>query len=160
MGGTNIQGQIDCSHYVEKVFQLANAPCPDPPVHHQERFGRVVHWRDAPVEDFGKVVQWISPPPLSSLQPGDRVIFQYPPQNNDSDKHHTGIYIGRFGPMEHAVIHCNSTAGTVSIDELTGRLWSIYRYAVRGAQRRRPSSTVASASLTLAERAVRGRLSR
>jgi LysM repeat protein len=140
MGGTSLNTAIDCSHFVSAVFARAGQAVPDPPVHNQEIHGVLVHWRRGDAEEGGQVRTFPQDLSFASLRPGDRVIFQGQPKNfNSQGNHHTGIYLGRIvladgQRLEHAVIHCNASRNTVSIDELTGRLWRIYRYSVRGTQ--------------------------
>jgi cell wall-associated NlpC family hydrolase len=129
-GGDDPIHGIDNSHFVHRVFIDAGFPCPTAPVHNQETFGTVVQSKDSRIERGGKWfdvgTNMIS---LDLLQPGDRLIFQKDPASNRDGNHHTGIYIGRYGNIEHAMVHCASRVG-VSIVSLEN-YWQIYRYAVR-----------------------------
>jgi cell wall-associated NlpC family hydrolase len=136
-GGTDLQHGIDCSHFVAAVYARSGVPVPSPPVHNMERYGKVVHWKQGPVEMFDKATTMGNPPDFSSLRPGDRVIFQNDPVNNYDGNHHTGIYLGRindprFGNLQHAVIHASSRYGVTVSDLVNSYLWRKYRYSVRG----------------------------
>lgn len=149
MGGNELGRAIDCSHFVASVFARLGIRI-EAPVHDQETRGTIVHWHGGPLEEYDRVLMLGLGPSLSSLRPGDRIIMQVDPTNfARQGNHHTGIYIGRYGNMAHAVIHCNSSRNTVSIDDLTTRLWRIYRYAVRGTQKRPPGQFIPVAQSSL-----------
>lgn len=138
MGGTDIAHQIDCSHFVETVFRRAGQPVPEPPVHNQEQYGVIVHCKEGDAERGDRVLTFPATTSFDALKPGDRIIFQTRPEDvGGSGSHHTAIYVGRYGTMQHAIIHCNASARTVSVNDLyeTGFLWRIYRFAVRGMER-------------------------
>lgn len=131
-GGNRLEpgGGVDCSHFVANVFARVREPVPSPPVRNMQNFGNIVHIKQGTYERFGR--QFESPQTVAylPLQSGDRVIFQ------SKSSYHTGIYIGNFRGMQHALIHCNSTHNTVTVDPMLGRyLGGIYRYTVRGANR-------------------------
>jgi cell wall-associated NlpC family hydrolase len=108
-----------------------------------ETFGAITHWKPGPAEAYGQVHGLPVSPSITSLQPGDRIIFQNDPTARRDGNHHTGIYVGSYKGMKHAVVHCNGSANTVSVNELMGRLWRIYRYSVRGTQKRPPGQVAA-----------------
>jgi len=135
-GGNNIAQGIDCSHFVAAAHARVRQPVPSPPVHNMEIHGGVVHWKPGMAEQFGQVRPLPKCPSIAGLRPGDRVIFQNNPSSGRPGNHHTGIYVGNYQGIRHAVVHCNAGRNTVSVDDLMGRLWGIYRYSVRGTYKR------------------------
>lgn len=130
---------VDNPSFVSQVFALADVPCPVPPASDMGLFGRIVDWKEGPVRMAGLVVNLPAPdsgPGLQrdGLRPGDRVIFQANPDDpTQSGTDQTGIYVGKYGDMERAVVMANAARGgvvVVNLDEpmLAGQ----YRYAVRG----------------------------
>jgi hypothetical protein len=133
-GGASLTQGIDCSHFVQAVHSRVNLPVPPAPVHNQEAIGELAHFKEGVAERGGKVYDFKNPPPLSSLKPGDRLVFIREPYNNRSGSHHTGLYIGRYRDIKYAFVH--ATRPRVTVGDLRSRYWSIYRYAVKGSARR------------------------
>lgn len=135
-GGNNLTGGIDCSHFVAAVYNRVGVPCPPPPVAIQEQ-SPWVHYKEPGIEALQgpKTIKFPTKEvPLSALSPGDRVIIQRG-LDGATGSRHTGIYAGvltyRGKKFRNAVVHASRPG--VRIDELTsGRLWSSYRYSVRG----------------------------
>lgn len=136
-GGNEIGRGIDCSHFVATVFARVGVPCPSPPVHTMETYGDLVDWKGGVAEDQGKLRVFPPSPNGAYLRPGDRVIFQVAPSSRREGNHHIGIYVGRYGNIAHAVIHCNSRYNTVSVNDIS-TLMGIYRFSVRGFKPRPP----------------------
>lgn len=132
-GGNNIRRGIDCSHFVASVYALTKTPCPPPPVHSLEAAGRMVDWRPGKLFEVNyKLYRPKTGYHMEYVLPGDRVIFQGNPESKRDGNHHVGIYIGKFGGMKNAFVHCSSGAKTVTVSELRGYYENIYRFTVRG----------------------------
>lgn len=133
-GGNDINKAIDNSHFVSQVFRMAGiTKGMQPPVHNQETAGTLVYVAKPKIERGGKVLTALQSRDLTDLRPGDRLIFHQKLDLNYSQvgSHHTGIYIGSYGPIKHAFVHCSSARGTVAIDDLNGTYMRTLQYALR-----------------------------
>lgn len=133
-GGGNLTQGIDCSHYVDRVFNRIGWSCPDPPVHDQETVGTVVHWKTAGIiRRRSKTYAVGKPPSWDTLKPGDRMVIQY--ASGAYGHRHTGIFLGsisgrQFGNKQYAV--ANARRPGVAVDDLRyGWLLKSYKYCVR-----------------------------
>lgn len=129
-GGDDIAHGIDCSHFVNQCFLMAGLPGPGAPVHDAETRG-VLMQTDAPTVERGGTWYEVKSSRRSwdSLQAGDRIIMQQDPYSKRDGNHHTALYIGRYGNMDHAIIQSSSHKG-INIAPLE-YYKKIYRYAVR-----------------------------